>query len=321
VAERDEAEVAVVDGERHRLVGLAYRMLGTVSEAEDAVQEAYVRWYRLDDAERAAVTNPPGWLVRVTSRICLDVLRSARVRRERYIGPWLPEPVPRDLFGEGPGPHLAGGDPLDRVTFDESVSTALLVVLEALTPAERVAFVLHDVFAVPFGEIAGIVGRSPTATRQLASSARRRIRSERTRPTDHAEHARLVRAFQDACDSGDLDTLTAVLDPAVSLRSDGGGVAKAALNPIAGPGKVARFVLGVLAKQPSVRLVPEVTPDGAALALVRGDEVIAVINVLVDGSHITRVWMQMNPQKLTRWSAGGPRTSVVDAASTDATHA
>ena len=323
MAERDESAAAVVDGERRRLVGLAYRLLGTVSEAEDAVQEAYVRWYRLDDAQRAAITNPAGWLVRVTGRICLDVLRSARARREQYIGPWLPEPVPRDLFiDQGLGPRPSAGDPLDQVTLDESVSTALLVVLETMTPAERVAFVLHDVFAVPFDEIATIVGRSATATRQLASSARRRIRSERTRPIDQSEHARLVRAFQDACDSGDLDTLTALLDPAVSLRSDGGGIVRAALNPIAGPAKVARFVLAVLAKQPTVRLAPRVTPDGAALALVRGDDdVTGVVNLDVDGNHITQVWMQMNPQTLTRWSASPPGPSPADAALPDASPA
>jgi RNA polymerase sigma-70 factor (ECF subfamily) len=234
------------------------------------------------------------------------MLGSARARREQYVGQWLPEPVPTDLFGAdtgGPAPN--GGDPLDRVTLDESVSTALLVVLEAMTPAERVAFVLHDVFGYPFDEIAAIVGRSPTATRQLASSARRRIRSEHVRPVDPAEHARLVRAFEDASNRGDLDALTAVLDPAVSLRSDGGGIVKAALNPITGAGKVARFLLGVLAKNPSVRLAPLTTPDGSALALLDGDDVSGVINLKADGNRITRVWIQWNPHKLTLWSGRG----------------
>jgi RNA polymerase sigma factor (sigma-70 family) len=300
----DRGGASVVDGERRRLVGLAYRMLGTVSEAEDAVQEAYLRWYRLDDAERAAITNPAGWLTRVVSRICLDALGSARARRERYVGQWLPEPVPTDLFAGDRGPN--GGDPLDRVTLDESVSTALLVVLEALTPAERVAFILHDVFGYPFDEIAAIVGRSPAATRQLASSARRRIRSEHPRPVDPAEHARLVRAFQEASDRGDLDALTAVLDPDVSLRSDGGGVVKAALNPITGAAKVARFLLGVLAKNPTVRLAPMSTADGPALALRDGDDVMGVITLQADRDHINRVWIQFNPGKLTQWSAGDP---------------
>ncbi|MER6940954.1 sigma factor, partial [Nocardioides sp. NPDC000441] len=147
--------------ERRRLIALAYRLLGTVEEAEDAVQETYLRWYRLSDDERAAIDNPSGWLSRVTSRVCLDVLKSARSRRERYVGPWLPEPV-------RPGFLAAPEDPADRATLDDTVSTALLVVLDAMTPAERVAFVLHDIFAVPFGDIAGVVGRSPAAVRQLA---------------------------------------------------------------------------------------------------------------------------------------------------------
>ncbi len=246
----------------------------------------------------------------MTSRICLDMLGSARARRERYVGQWLPEPVPGGLFvGDAPG---GTGDPLDRVTLDESVSTALLVALEAMTLPERVAFVLHDVFAFPFDEIATIVGRSPTATRQLASSARRRVRSQRTRSVDHAEHARLVRAFEDACDRGDLDALTALLDPAVSLRSDGGGIVKAALNPITGAVKVARFVLGVLAKQTTVRLAPRSTADGPALALVHGDDVTGVINLQADGDHITRLWIQWNPHKLTHWSGSGQDASPPD---------
>jgi RNA polymerase sigma factor (sigma-70 family) len=322
VVERGHADAHVVDGERRRLVGLAYRMLGTVSEAEDAVQEAYLRWYRLDDAERTGIANPAGWLTRVTSRICLDMLGSARARRERYVGQWLPEPVPTGLFvDDAAGRDPSAGDPLDRVTLDESVSTALLVVLEAMTPAERVAFILHDVFAFPFDEIAAIVGRSPAATRQLASSARRRVRSQRTRPIDQDEHARLVRAFEDACRGGDLDALTALLDPAVSLRADGGGIVRAALNPITGAVKVARFVLGVLAKQPTVRLAPRTTADGPALALVRDDDVTGVINLQADGNHITQVWIQWNPHKLTHWSGSGPDASAPDTSHPDASRA
>ncbi len=317
LGERGDAETRGVDGERRRLIGLAYRMLGTVSEAEDAVQDAYLRWYRLDDAERAGIANPAGWLTRVTSRICLDMLGSARARREQYVGQWLPEPVPTNLFaGDGLGRSPNAGDPLDRVTVAESVSTALMVVLEAMTPAERVAFVLHDVFALPFDEIAAVLDRSPAATRQLASSARRRVHSQRTRPVDPAEHARLVQAFENACDRGDLDALTALLDPAVNLLTDGGGIVRAALNPITGAVKVARFVLGVLAKQPTVRLAPRTTADGPALALVRGDDVTGVINLQADGNQITRVWIQWNPHKLTYWSG-----SRLDASLPDTSHA
>jgi DNA-directed RNA polymerase specialized sigma24 family protein len=153
----DSAVDAALIGERRHLLSLAFRMLGTVAEAEDAVQETYVRWYRLEPAERDQIQVQRAWLTRVASRICLDMLGTARARRERYLGPWLPEPVPTSAFTE------AVTDPLDQVTPADSVSTALLVVLEAMTPAERVAFVLHDVFAVPFPEIAQIVGRTPAA--------------------------------------------------------------------------------------------------------------------------------------------------------------
>ncbi len=164
---------AEVIAERRHLMALAFRMLGTVAEAEDAVQETYGRWYRMSREQRDAVEVPGAWLTRTASRVCLDVLGSRR-RRERYVGPWLPEPVPRHAFTD-PG----ADDPADRVTLDDSISTALLVVLERMTPAERVAFVLHDVFAMPFREIAEVVGRTPAACRQLAGSARQRVHRSR----------------------------------------------------------------------------------------------------------------------------------------------
>src|SRR6478735_7363948 len=189
-----------VEGERRALLGLCYRMLGTVADAEDAVQETYVRWLRLSDAERAAIRNPGAWLTRVAGRVCLDMLGSARARRERYVGEWLPEPVP----GESPIAASVALDPLDRVSLDESVSTALLVVLESLTPAERVAFVLHDVFGMPFAEIAETVGRTPDAARQLASQARRRVRERRAGAATRSEHDAVAQAFATATATGDL---------------------------------------------------------------------------------------------------------------------
>ncbi|NJP67841.1 sigma factor, partial [Streptomyces spiramenti] len=178
-----------VERERPRLLGLAHRMLGTVADAEEAVQEALLRWYRLDCVERDAVANPPAWLTRVTGRVCLDLLGSARARRERYVGPWLPEPVPEGTFpgvGDGSARAVAmappAEQPSDRVVANEEVSTALLLVMETMTPAERVVFVLHDVFAVPFTEVARTVGRTPAATRQLAGSARGRLAAGRRGP-------------------------------------------------------------------------------------------------------------------------------------------
>ena len=233
--------------ERTHLMNLAFRMLGSANDAEDVVQQTYVRWFQLGDEERDAIERPRAWLTTVASRICLDILGSARMRRERYVGEWLPEPLPT-AAGESSGRSAPAVDPLDRITLDDSVSMALLVVLESLTPAERVAFVLHEVFGVPFAEIGEIVGRSPEATRQLASSARRHIRDLRSRPTDAAEHARLVTAFRRACEVGDLDALVRILDPDVTSTSDGGGKVRAALRPIVGAENVARFLLGVAAQ-------------------------------------------------------------------------
>jgi RNA polymerase sigma factor (sigma-70 family) len=288
----DDPGLAGVIGERRRLVALAYRMLGTMAEAEDAVQETYIRWYRMSEEERAGVVNVQGWLTRVASHVCLDVLKSARVRREQYVGPWLPEPLPA---GEAT-------DPADRATLDDSVSTALLVVLEAMTPAERVAFVLHDVFGVSFPEIAEVVGRSPAAVRQLATSARRRVHASRERLAPAAEHSAVVRAFAAACAGGDLSALLAVLDPSVELRSDGGGVVRAAPKPILGAEKVARFIAGILLKRPEWRLGLRETPDGLAVAFEHGDAVEGIVNLGVVDGRVHDVWIMLNPAKLSRWA-------------------
>src|SRR5213595_3889135 len=179
--------------ERRQLVNLAYRLLGSLAEAEDAVQETYARWYAMTPHQREAIESPGAWLTTVASRICLDLLGSARARRERYVGEWLPEPLPEPTEWIGGRPGGATGDPADRVTLDESVNMAFLVVLESMTPAERVAFILHDVFGYSFAEVAEIVGRTPAACRQLASSARRRIRADRRPATPAARQAAVVR--------------------------------------------------------------------------------------------------------------------------------
>jgi RNA polymerase sigma-70 factor (ECF subfamily) len=294
---------AEVVGERRSLVSLAFRMLGTIAEAEDAVQEAYARWYRMSAAERDAIEAPGAWLTRVTSRICLDALGSARARRERYVGPWLPEPVPGDAFGplSGGGAAAATADPLDRVSLDESVSTALLLVLESMTPAERVAFVLHDVFGVPFDEIAETVGRTPAACRQLAASARRRIDVERARRAPRAEHDRVVHAFAAAAATGDLAGLVAVLDPDVVLRSDGGGIVRAARKPVVGAERVARFLLGLAEKYPGVQVEPQVLPGGAGFVLWDEGRIDSVLTVEVVAGRIASLQMMRNPEKLTHW--------------------
>jgi RNA polymerase sigma factor (sigma-70 family) len=295
-SEREPAVDAGLVGERRHLLSLAFRMLGTVAEAEDAVQETYIRWYRMDQAERDQIMNPRGWLTRVASRICLDMLRTARARRERYVGPWLPEPVPTSAFTE------TVVDPADQVTLDDSVSTALLVVLEAMTPAERVAFVLHDVFAVPFAEIGQIVGRTPAACRKLATSARARVQKTPARSVPREEHDRVVRAFAAASRSGDLRALTAVLDSGVVLHSDGGGRVTAARNPVYGPDRVARLILGVASKESTVEFLEQQTNDGLGFAIWNEGRITGVATLEVLGGRITHVRIVLNPDKLSLWN-------------------
>ena len=211
----DDLTTALLAEHRRHVVDVAYRILGDRSAAEDVVQDA---WLQLHDRDLSEVRNARGYLTTVVSRLALDELRSARMRRERYVGPWLPEPVVTE--------HVP--DPADRVTLDESVSLALLAVLERLSPAERTSLVLHDVFGMSFDEIATVVGRSDTACRQLAARARRHVRAAAPRYTaDRAGHDQAVRAFAAAMENGDLERLVAVLDQDVVWRADGGGKAPA----------------------------------------------------------------------------------------------
>src|SRR5947207_1251893 len=206
---------AAVISERRQLINVAYRLLGSLAEAEDAVQETYARWYALTPDQRDAIASPGAWLTTVASRICLDQLGSARARRERYVGQWIPEPLPEPAeWVSGAG---APADPADRITLDESVSMAFLVVLESMTPAERVAFILHDVFGYPFAEIAAIVGRTPAACRQLASSGRRRIRAAHAPAAPTARQAGIIPALNQAWQASDIATLVALLDPSSTI--------------------------------------------------------------------------------------------------------
>ncbi|MDQ0406926.1 MULTISPECIES: RNA polymerase sigma factor SigJ [unclassified Streptomyces] len=305
-AERDEPrDLDPVMAERRRLLSLAFRMMGTLADAEDVVQETYVRWYRLEPEERDSIAVPAAWLMRVASRISLDLLGSARVRRETYVGQWLPEPVPADLFADTANAILNSGrlaaDPLERVTLDDAVSMALLTVLEAMTPAERVTFVLHDVFGVPFDEIAGVVGRSAAATRQLATSARRHVRRGRRARVSPHQHDEVVRAFRDATVGGGIEDLLRVLAPGVELRVDGGGFVNAAPQVIRGPDHVARWFMGVMRKQPTLRLEQRDTADGLGYIIRNGGRRYGVLTFEVSDECVTNVWLMLNPMKLTNW--------------------
>ena len=229
--------LSAITSERRQLINLAYRLMGSLADAEDVVQETYARWYAMSRPQQEAIDSPGAWLTTVASRICLDLLRSARARRERYVGEWIPEPLPEPAEWVSGRPSGAMADPADRVTLDESVSMAFLVVLESMTPAERVAFILHDVFGYPFAEVAGIVGRTPAACRQLAASARRRIRASHAVPAPTARNAGLVRDFRQAWEAKDINALIGLLDPGATVIADGGGLVSAALRPVEGGGE------------------------------------------------------------------------------------
>jgi RNA polymerase sigma factor (sigma-70 family) len=295
--------MASVTADRRLLMNVAYRLLGSVSEAEDAVQEAYTRWYAQPDDGRAAIASPTGWLVTVTTRICLDVLGSARARRERYVGEWLPEPVPSAAQWTSQAASDRAVDPADRVTLDESLSMALLVVLESMTPAERVAFILHDVFSYTFAEVGEIVGRSPQACRQLATSARRRVRQARRDRISVQEHARVVSVFKDALESGDLTSLVEILDPDAVAVPDGGGRIRAAILPIEGAETIARYLLGLRVLQPDLTFrVATVNGRAGLVARDATGRALAVISVAIAHGRIERIWATRNPEKLAGWS-------------------
>lgn len=296
-----------VMGERRALLNLAFRMLGSSYDAEDVVQDTYARWYAMSEAEQQTIRSPMAWLVRVASRICLDQLASARRRRERYIGEWLPEPIPDEPRWDSTGRQGRAADPADNVTLDESVSMGMLVVLESLTPAERVSFVLHDVFGIPFDEIAATVGRSPAACRQLASSARRRIRASRPEPTEMGRHQRIVSAFKQACETGDMATLVGLLDPDVVYVADGGGKVSTARRPVFGPEKVARLLLGYLRKEPGVDIIERNVNGRPGLLFVDGGSTVGVLATEVGEDGLSNLWLLMNPEKLHAWSVRPPR--------------
>jgi RNA polymerase sigma-70 factor, ECF subfamily len=281
---------------RRRLLGLAYRMLGSVAEAEDAVQEAYLRWHNTD---REHVAEPRAFLITTTTRICLDVLKSARVRREEYVGPWLPDPVT----------DTAALAPDTQTEMAEDLSVALLLALDRLSPLERAAFLLHDVFDYSFTQVADTLGRNEAACRQLASRARTRIREARpagTIPTRagsstvEAKHAELLSAFLTASRSGDVATLTRLLASDARIVTDGGGKVTAALNVIEGAGRVAAFLAGVVRKgltdEMSVRFD---TINGLPGLIVSGPHGLVQTNAFeIEGDVVKAIYVVRNPDKL-----------------------
>ncbi|MET8838747.1 RNA polymerase sigma factor SigJ [Streptomyces rubiginosohelvolus] len=289
-------------GERRQLMNVAYRLLGSVAESEDAVQEAYTRWYALPRGRRDEITSPGAWLTTVTGRICLDVLGSARARRERYVGAWLPDPLPDHAeWGRGPSTGLA--DPADQMVLDESVTMAFLVVLESMTPAERVAFVLHDVFRYPFAEIAAVLGRTPAACKQLAASARRRVRAARA-PVSVGEAGRAdaVRQVKEAWERKDIAALVDLLDPAAVMTADGGGLIGAALRPIEGGARIAQYMVAIADKAPGLELLERSVNGAPGLVARRDGVVMTVASFDLSDGRVTRIWAVRNPEKLRPWA-------------------
>ncbi|ETK30765.1 RNA polymerase sigma-70 factor [Microbispora sp. ATCC PTA-5024] len=270
---------------RPRLFGIAYRMLGSATEAEDLVQEVWLRWQGCD---RAAVDNPAAFLATVTTRLAINAAQSARVRRETYVGPWLPEPV--DTSAD---PHLGA----ER---GEALELAVLLLLERLSPTERAAYVLREAFDYPYRQIADIVGLREAAVRQLVSRARRHVRAERRAPVTKAEQRRLLTAFVAAARAGDLATLEEIFAADVVSYSDGGGAVRASRIPVVGASRVAKYVRAFASRFWTGVDVTWASTNGQTSALLSRDgQVFAVVTVHVSEQGVDQVLWMMNPAKIT----------------------
>ncbi|MFF2513165.1 RNA polymerase sigma-70 factor [Streptomyces sp. NPDC058086] len=278
--------------EEHRpvLMGVAYRMLGRVADAEDVVQEAWLRW---SGADRTEVREPRAYLVRIVTRLAVDRLRQVRSRNEAYVGPWLPEPYATDFGDTAP-------DTAERAVLADSVSLAVLVVLESLSPLERAVFVLREAFGYPYADIAAVLDRGEPAVRQLAGRARKHVEERRPRyEVDPAERRDLTERFLAAAGGGDLEGLMSLLAPDVRLIGDSGGLSKAPLRVIETADKVGRFLYAVAQQgipDPSYRLLE--LNGGAALLVLSGDKPDSAVQLDVVDGRIRCVYIVRNPEKL-----------------------
>lgn len=276
--------VEVFEQHRRHLFTMAYRMLGSAAEAEDVVQDA---WLRFQEADTSAVTSARAWLSTVVTRLCLDERKSARARREVYVGPWLPEPI------------ATGGDDVDR----ESISMAFLVLLESLSPVERAVYLLHEVFDYSHAEVASMVGREEAACRQVFHRARERVIERRPRfAASREQHGAILGGFLEAIGRGDLQRLCGLLAADVVSYSDGGGKARAALRPVLGDDAVARLLIGLTRKQPADRAAIDLLElNGWPAMVVReGERARVALLIETDGERVVNVFMVLNPEKLSR---------------------
>ena len=291
------AEIADITIHRPVLQGIAYRMLGSMAEAEDAVQETFLRWHRQDQAQQVSeIREPKAWLITTLTRHCIDRLRAAKVQRESYVGMWLPEPVVEEPAVE----------PVDRLELAETLSMAMLMMLERLTPDERAAFLLHEVFESDYRDVARILGKTEAACRQLVHRAKERVREGKPRFTpSRAEQEKVMEGFRRAVESGDVAGLAALFSPEATLYSDGGGKAAATLNPIYGAEKIARFFIGVRDKQPEGHeIVPRLVNGSLGYVIFVGDRAIQASHFDFDGDQITAVHIVRNPDKLAHLKRG-----------------
>jgi RNA polymerase sigma-70 factor (ECF subfamily) len=292
----NDTSTALFEKHRPHLLGLAYRMLGEMSGAEDIVQEAWLRWRREDSH---TIRDPRAWLSAVTVRLALDGLRSARARREKYVGPWLPEPLmPDDMRA------LAADTPAAHAELASDLSLALLHVLERLSPEERAALILHDAFDCDFAEIAEMLNKNEAACRKLVSRARERVKADRPRYTISKEqHLEMIGRFAQAVATGDMSNVTKLFADDIVFYSDGGGRVSAALNPVFGADRVTRLVEG-LTRKLHERVVPEFTVTEIngqpSLVIMIGGEIYSSMTVETDGNQITGIYVMRNPEKLTR---------------------
>ncbi|MGE0388078.1 MAG: RNA polymerase sigma factor SigJ [Gammaproteobacteria bacterium] len=275
---------------RARLIGLGYRMLGSRAAAEDLAQETWLRWH---GTPRGTIRDPGAWLRATMTRLCIDELRARRARREQYVGPWLPEP----WVGEAT-------DSVDAIELAGDLSNAFMLLLERLAPEERAAFLLHEVFDADHAEIAGLLGKSQAAVRQIVSRARARVASDRPRfqPT-RQEQAALARRFVEAVASRDHATLVALFAADATLVSDGGGKAAAARRPIVGAERIARFFLGVVARHASAGTALDpcrINASPGFIVRARDGSTIATLCFEVGDGRIRSAWMVRNPDKLVR---------------------
>jgi RNA polymerase sigma-70 factor (ECF subfamily) len=280
---------------RSLLFTVAYEMLGSAADAEDAVPETWLRWADLDDAARADVRDPRAYLVRIVTRQALNRLRTLSRRREDYVGEWLPEPL------------LTSPDVAEDVELAESVSFAMLTVLETLGPTDRAVFVLREVFETPYDEIAAAVGRTPAAVRQIAHRAREHVAARRPRvQVSRAEQEAVVERFLAAVRGGDLQGLLDVLAPDVVLVADGGGIVPAARRPVTGADRIAALLAGLVATSSGVAVRPVLLNGAPAARLDLDGELDTVVSMVVEDGRITRLYAVRNPQKLARLGEEAP---------------